>query len=126
MCVCISGTEHSRRLKFSIQTYLTHINIIFEYCHGSVILYLKDGYVCRPVLKRTTMFFLIKKTFTVLRVLLCPVVLKVLEHPIKTFLIEIIFQTHEYVDKFYFIFLKCNGEHNKRGIQSQFQTGYIP
>ena len=34
----ISGTEHNRKLKFSRQTYLTHINTIFEYCHASVIL----------------------------------------------------------------------------------------
>ena len=51
--VYISDTEHrpSRKLKFSMQTYLTHINIIFEYCHASVILdnvdvlYLEDGNV---------------------------------------------------------------------------------
>ena len=38
--VNISGTEHRRKLKFSMQTYLTHINTIglFECCHASVIL----------------------------------------------------------------------------------------
>ena len=29
--VNISGTEHKRKLKFSMQTYLTYINIKFEY-----------------------------------------------------------------------------------------------
>ena len=69
---CISGTTHSRKLKFSVQTYLIHISIIIEYCHASVILdnadvlHLEDGNVCRPVLKNNTatMFFL-KKSFLV-------------------------------------------------------------
>ena len=57
-----------------VQTYLTHINIMFEYCHASEtlykvdILYLEDGTVTvgRPVLKNNTatMFFL-KKTVLV-------------------------------------------------------------
>ena len=56
-----------------MQTHLTNINIIFEYCHASVILnnlnvlYLEDGNVYRPVRKKNytaTMFFL-KKTFLV-------------------------------------------------------------
>ena len=40
-------------MKFSMQTYLAHINIIFEYCHVLVILnnvdilYLGDGNTCR-------------------------------------------------------------------------------
>ena len=63
--VYISGTEHSKKLKFSTLTYLTNATIIFEYCHASVvldnvdILYLEDGNVCRPVLKNntTTMFY---------------------------------------------------------------------
>ena len=66
--VYISGAKHNRTLKFSMQTCLTHINIIFElfeYYHASVILdnedvlYLEDGNVCRPVLKNNTapMFF---------------------------------------------------------------------
>ena len=41
----ISGTEHYRKLKFSMQIYMIHINIKFEYCHASVILdvlYLED------------------------------------------------------------------------------------
>ena len=33
---CISGTEHNWRLKFNVQTHLTHIITIFEYCHASV------------------------------------------------------------------------------------------
>ena len=49
--VYISGTEHNRKLKLSMQTYLTHINItgISEYCQASLIsnnvdvLYLEDG-----------------------------------------------------------------------------------
>ena len=53
-----------------MQTYFTHINIIFEYCLASVILenvdvlYLEDRNACRPVLEKNTatMFFL-KKTF---------------------------------------------------------------
>ena len=70
--VCISDTE-SRKLKFSMQTYLTHNYKnygLFEYCHASVILdnvdvlYIED--VCRPLLKNdsTTMFFS-KKSFLV-------------------------------------------------------------
>ena len=45
----ITGTECNRKLKFSRPTSLTHMNIIFEYCHVSVILldvlYLEDGNV---------------------------------------------------------------------------------
>ena len=50
--VHISGTKQSRKLKFSRQTYLSHIKIIFEYCHVSVlldnvdVLNLEDGNVC--------------------------------------------------------------------------------
>ena len=38
--IYISGTKHNRKLKwkFSMQTHLTHINTIFEYCHASVII----------------------------------------------------------------------------------------
>ena len=49
--VCISGTEYNRKLKFSMLTYLTHINTIFEYCLASVnvdnvnVLYLENGNV---------------------------------------------------------------------------------
>ena len=57
--IIISGREHSRKLKFSMQSYLTHINIIFEYCQASVIidnvdvLYLEDRNVyTRLVLKK--------------------------------------------------------------------------
>ena len=65
-----SGIEHNMELKFSMQTFLTHINIIFEYCHAAVILenvdfmYLEDINLYRPVLnnKIATMFFL-KETF---------------------------------------------------------------
>ena len=34
----ISDTEHNLKLKFSMETYLTHIITIFEYYHASVIL----------------------------------------------------------------------------------------
>ena len=62
-CIC---TAQSRKLKFSMQIYVTHTNIIFEHCHASVILdnvdvlYLEDGNLCRPLLKNKTetMFFL--------------------------------------------------------------------
>ena len=36
--VYFSGTEYSRMLKFSMQTLVTHKNIIFEYCHDSMML----------------------------------------------------------------------------------------
>ena len=41
--VYILGTEHNRKLKFRMQIYLTQMNIIFEYCHASVILDKKMG-----------------------------------------------------------------------------------
>ena len=73
--VYFSGTEYSRKLKFSMQTHLKHVNIIFEYSHTEMILncvdvlYLEDGngYTCRPVLKNNTatMFFS-QKPFLVL------------------------------------------------------------
>ena len=53
--VYILGTEHDLELKFSMQTNLTDINTIFEYCHASVnlnsvyVLYLEYGNVYRPV-----------------------------------------------------------------------------
>ena len=56
--VNISVTEQSRKLKFSMQTCLTHINIIFEYCLTSAILdkvdalHLEYWNVSRPVLKK--------------------------------------------------------------------------
>ena len=34
--VNISGTEHLWKLKFGMQTHLTHRNTIFEYSHASV------------------------------------------------------------------------------------------
>ena len=57
------------KLKLGIQTHLTYINTIFEYCLAQVILdnvdvlCLEDGNVYKPVLKNntTTMFFLKKK-----------------------------------------------------------------
>ena len=60
--IYISVKEQSRKLKFSMQTKSTHINIIhvFEHCHTSVILdsvddlYLDDGNVCITVLKNNT------------------------------------------------------------------------
>ena len=52
--VYFSFTEHRSKLKYIMQTYQTHINIIFEYCHASVILdnvdiflYLEDGKVVK-------------------------------------------------------------------------------
>ena len=58
--VSISGREHNWKLKFSLQTHLTHINTIFKYCHASVnldnvhVLCLEDENVYRPVLKNKT------------------------------------------------------------------------
>ena len=58
--VYISGTEQKLKLKFSMQTYLTHLNSIFEYYHASVnldreyVLHLEDENVYRPVLKNKT------------------------------------------------------------------------
>ena len=52
--VNISGTEHKRKFKISMQIYHTHTHmntILFEYCHASVtfdnvdVLYLEDGNV---------------------------------------------------------------------------------
>ena len=76
--VNISFTEHNSKLKFSMQTYLTHINIISEYCHALLILdnvgvlYLENWNVCSPVLKNNTaaMFFS-QKTFFWLTLLFC-------------------------------------------------------
>ena len=51
----ISDKEHNFKLKFSIQTHVTHMNAIFEYCHALEILnsvdvlYLEDRNVYRPV-----------------------------------------------------------------------------
>ena len=51
--VYISGTEHNWKLKFSMQTHLTHINNIFDYYLNNVdVLYLEDGNAYRPVLKK--------------------------------------------------------------------------
>ena len=36
--VIISGTEQNIKLKFSLLTYLTHIDTILEYYHASVII----------------------------------------------------------------------------------------
>ena len=36
--VYISGTEHNIMLKFSMLTYLTHINTLLDYYHASVII----------------------------------------------------------------------------------------
>ena len=58
--IYISGTKQSRKLKFSMQTYVTLRMFIFEYCHASVILdnveilYLEDGNVCRPCFEKKT------------------------------------------------------------------------
>ena len=46
--VYISGKEYDWKLKFSVQTYLTHINNVFESCYSSVNLddlhlHLEDG-----------------------------------------------------------------------------------
>ena len=67
--VSISGTEHNWKLKFSMQTNLTHINTIFKYCHSSVnldnvdVLYLEDGNVYRPVLKNKPPNYIFLKNF---------------------------------------------------------------
>ena len=61
-----TGIEHNRKLKFSMQTNLTHINTIFKYFHASVILdivdvlYLKGKNVLKN--KTATVFFM-KKLF---------------------------------------------------------------
>ena len=54
----ISGTEHNRKLKFSMQTHLRYIKTIFEYCNASENLgnvdvsYLEVGISIEPVLKK--------------------------------------------------------------------------
>ena len=69
--------SESRKFKFSMQTYLTHVNIIFEYSHTEMILncvdvlYLEDWnrYTCGPVLKNNTAtvtIFFSQKPFLVL------------------------------------------------------------
>ena len=77
--VIISGTEHNRKLKFSMQTLLTHVNTITEYCHASVnldyvdVLYLQDWdvYIYRPFLRnQTTTTFCLKKHCVVIVVLM--------------------------------------------------------
>ena len=57
--VIISSTEQNMKLKFSLLTYLTHINTTLECYHASVIydvdvLYLEDGTVHRLLLKNKT------------------------------------------------------------------------
>ena len=58
-------------MKFSIQTHLTHINTILEYCHASVIidnadiLYLKDWNVQSGSEKNPQLCFFLKKPFLV-------------------------------------------------------------
>ena len=60
----IASTEINWKLKFSIQTSMTHINTIFAYCHASVnldsvnILYLAYENVLQ-------LCFLLKKLFLV-------------------------------------------------------------
>ena len=58
-CIYISQIQSIMEyLKFSMQTHLTHINTIFEYCHASmnldnvIVLYLEIGNVYTPVLKK--------------------------------------------------------------------------
>ena len=47
----ISGTEHNWKFKFSMQTHLTHISTICEYCNALLnldnveVLYLEDSLV---------------------------------------------------------------------------------
>ena len=66
----ISGTEH-RKLKFSMQTHLTHMNTILEYCHDSVIIdnadvfYLEDWSVHSLILKEKATMFFLKNIFLV-------------------------------------------------------------
>ena len=69
--VHISGRTQSRKLKFNMQIYLTHINNIFEYCQASVlldnvdVLYLEDGNLCIQVLKNNTAtIFFSQETFS--------------------------------------------------------------
>ena len=62
MYIYFSDIEHNAKLNFSLETHLTHINTIFEYCHASVILdnvdvlYLEEENLCRLKL------FFLKKT----------------------------------------------------------------
>ena len=60
--VIISGTQQNIKLKFSLLTYLTHINTILD---DIDVLYLEDRNEHRLLLKNktATMFFL-KKTFS--------------------------------------------------------------
>ena len=63
----IKFTESNRQLKFRMQTSLTHINTILEYCHAlvtldsEVILNLEDGIYINPVLKNNTATMLFVK-----------------------------------------------------------------
>ena len=41
-CIHRTGIERNRKLKFSMQTHLTHINTIFKYFHAPVILDIVD------------------------------------------------------------------------------------
>ena len=60
----------ANKLKFSMQTHLTHINIIFEYCHASMsldnvnVLYLEECMQAGSEKQHRNYFFL-KKLFLV-------------------------------------------------------------
>ena len=65
-CIHRTGIEHNRKLKFSMQTHLTHINTIFKYFHASVILDIVDVLYLegKNVLKnKTGTVFFMKKLF---------------------------------------------------------------
>ena len=65
--VCNSGTEHNRKLKFSMETHLTQEKHYIYHASMSLdnvdVLYLEDWNVYRPVLKNLTAnkFFLRKR-----------------------------------------------------------------
>ena len=66
MCVHGTGIERNRKLKFSMQTHLTHTNTIFKYFHASVILDIVDVLYLegKNVLKnKTATVFFMKKLF---------------------------------------------------------------
>ena len=65
-CIHRTGIERNRKLKFSMQTHLTHINTIFKYFHASVILDIVDVLYLegKNVLKnKTATVFFYEKTF---------------------------------------------------------------
>ena len=65
---CIPVAEHNGKLKFSMQTHLTHINTILEYCLASVIIDKADVFHCNVhslVLKnKPATIFILKKPYS--------------------------------------------------------------